>query len=103
MFVLVNTLIGIVLSLLVLIPYIGILFSVVSILFSLALIVPSLAVCVRRLHDVGKSGWMYFIVLIPLVGAIWLLVLFCTDSQPGINKWGPNPKETSAADQFDQL
>ncbi|MBT3559904.1 MAG: DUF805 domain-containing protein [Flavobacteriaceae bacterium] len=54
--------------------------------------IPSLAVLVRRLHDVGKSGWFYFIVLIPLVGAIWLLVLFCTDGDQGENKWGPNPK-----------
>jgi uncharacterized membrane protein YhaH (DUF805 family) len=62
-------------------------------LYALAVLVPGLAVAVRRLHDVGKSGWMFLIVLIPLIGAIWLLVLFFTDSQPGTNKWGPNPKE----------
>lgn len=62
-------------------------------LYVLALLVPGLAVAVRRLHDVGKSGWMFLIVLIPLIGAIWLLVLSFTDSQPGTNKWGPNPKE----------
>lgn len=63
-----------------------------NIVYSLAVLIPSLAVLVRRLHDVGKSGWMFFIVLIPLVGAIWLLVLLVTDSQLGTNKWGPNPK-----------
>jgi uncharacterized membrane protein YhaH (DUF805 family) len=62
-------------------------------LYVLAVLVPGLAVAVRRLHDVGKSGWMFLIVLIPLIGAIWLLVLGFTDSQPGTNKWGPNPKE----------
>ena len=62
-------------------------------LYVLALLVPGLAVEVRRLHDVGKSGWMFLIVFIPLIGAIWLLVLSFTDSQPGTNKWGPNPKE----------
>jgi uncharacterized membrane protein YhaH (DUF805 family) len=62
-------------------------------LYVLAVLVPGLAVAVRRLHDVGKSGWMFLIGLIPLIGAIWLLVLFFTDSQPGTNKWGPNPKE----------
>ncbi len=61
--------------------------------YSLAVFVPGLAVCVRRLHDIGKSGWMYFIVLIPIIGAIWLIVLFCQDSQPEENAWGPNPKE----------
>lgn len=61
-------------------------------LYSLTLMVPSLAVSVRRLHDVGKSGWNLLIGLIPLLGAIWLLVLFATDSQEGSNEWGPNPK-----------
>jgi uncharacterized membrane protein YhaH (DUF805 family) len=56
------------------------------------MIIPGLAVTVRRLHDVGKSGWFYFIVLIPIIGSIWLLVLAATDSQPGRNKYGPNPK-----------
>jgi uncharacterized membrane protein YhaH (DUF805 family) len=62
-------------------------------LYGLTMLIPGLAVTVRRLHDVGKSGWMFFIVLIPLIGTIWLLVLMMTDSQQGINKWGPNPKE----------
>lgn len=62
-------------------------------IYSLVVFLPSIAVCVRRLHDVGKSGWMYFIILIPIIGAIWLIVLFCTDSNPGANKWGVNPKE----------
>lgn len=61
-------------------------------IFGLVLLVPSFAVAVRRLHDVGKSGWFYLIVLIPIIGMIWLFVLFCTDSQYGENKWGPNPK-----------
>jgi len=64
-------------------------------LYVLAVLIPGLAVAVRRLHDVVKSGWMFLIVLIPLVGAIWLLVLFCTDGQQGSNKWGQNPKEVS--------
>ena len=62
-------------------------------LYVLAVLLPGLAVAVRRLHDVGKSGWMFLIGLIPLIGPIWLLVLFCTDSQQGSNKWGENPKE----------
>jgi uncharacterized membrane protein YhaH (DUF805 family) len=61
-------------------------------ILSLALIIPSLAVSVRRLHDVGKSGWMLFIVFIPIIGVIWLLVLMLIDSQPGRNEYGPNPK-----------
>lgn len=62
-------------------------------LYTLALFVPGLAVAVRRLHDIGKSGWMVLIVFIPLIGAIWLIVLLATDSVPGENQYGPNPKE----------
>jgi uncharacterized membrane protein YhaH (DUF805 family) len=64
----------------------------IYLLYALAVILPGLAVYIRRLHDIGKSGWWYFIILIPLVGAIWMLVLLLTDSQPGENKYGPNPK-----------
>ena len=53
---------------------------------------PALGLVVRRLHDVGKSGWFYFIFLIPIIGVIWLLVLYCTEGQKLDNKWGPDPK-----------
>jgi len=61
-------------------------------IYSLAVLIPSWAVSIRRLHDVGKSGWFSLILLVPLVGAIWILILVCTDSQPGENQYGPNPK-----------
>ncbi len=64
----------------------------VYVLYALAVFLPGLAVSVRRLHDVGKSGWFYFIILIPLVGAIWLLVLFFTEGNQGENQYGPDPK-----------
>ena len=69
--------------------------GIIGNLYSLAVFLPSLGVLVRRLHDVGKSGWFFLIVLIPLIGAIWLLVLLFKDSEQGENKWGPNPKEDS--------
>jgi uncharacterized membrane protein YhaH (DUF805 family) len=67
----------------------------ISYLYSLAVLLPSLGVVIRRLHDLGKSGWWYFIAFIPLVGGIWLLVLMCTDGQVGVNQYGPNPKEVA--------
>ena len=70
-------------------------YGMVYVIYYLAVLVPGLAVGVRRLHDVGKSGWMMLVVLIPLIGAIWLLVLYLTDSQVGSNKWGDNPKEVA--------
>jgi len=64
-------------------------------LYTMAMIIPGIAVMVRRLHDVGKSGWMYFIIFIPIIGVIWLLVLLVTDSYSGENQYGQNPKELS--------
>jgi uncharacterized membrane protein YhaH (DUF805 family) len=63
-----------------------------AVILGLATLLPSLAVTVRRLHDTGRSGWFIFIGLIPLVGAIVLLVFYVQDSQPGENEYGPNPK-----------
>lgn len=62
-------------------------------LYSLLMLIPNLAVVVRRLHDVGQSGFMVFIVLIPLIGILWFIILLLTDSQPNENEWGRNPKE----------
>ena len=65
----------------------------IIIIYCLAAIVPSIAMTVRRLHDIGKSGWHYFISFIPCyIGSIIMLVYTCTDSQPGPNEYGPNPK-----------
>lgn len=61
-------------------------------LWSLALFIPGLAVAVRRLHDTGKKWTWILVVFIPVIGAIWLLVMFAGDSQPGDNQFGPNPK-----------
>jgi uncharacterized membrane protein YhaH (DUF805 family) len=71
--------------------------SILGILYSLAVLIPGIAVSVRRLHDVGKSGWMLLITLIPLIGAIWLFVLMVIDSNPSDNKYGPNPKGIKTA------
>ena len=70
--------------------------------YGLAMIIPSFAVMARRLHDIGKSGWFFLVCLIPIAGGIWLLVLLCTDSKPGVNKYGPNPKGIGN-NQFDSI
>lgn len=62
----------------------------------LALLVPTIAVLVRRLHDVGRSGWWYLIGFVPL-GGIVLLVFTCLDSEPRPNAYGPSPKPPRAA------
>lgn len=70
---------------------------------ALATLVPSLAVAVRRLHDINKSGWYYFIALIPLVGTILFLVWFFTDGDRFANKYGEDPKNPAGpAFDFEQ-
>lgn len=59
-------------------------------LVSLALLIPDLSLCIRRLHDIGKSWVWYLMGLIPLVGWIILIVYYCKDSD-GDNQWGPAP------------
>lgn len=67
-------------------------FVVLYIAYAIAIIVPGIAVAIRRLHDLGKSGWMLLISFIPIVGAIILLVWFLTDGTKGPNQYGPSEK-----------
>lgn len=62
------------------------------VIIALGLIVPGLAVVARRLHDINKSGWYYFISLIPFVGGIILLVWLFKDGDRHTNNYGPDPK-----------
>ena len=61
-------------------------------LFFLVTIIPALTVCVRRLHDTGRSGWWMLLFAIPIIGTILWIVFCAKDSQPGSNAYGPNPK-----------
>lgn len=65
-------------------------------LVGLALLLPSLAVSVRRLHDTGRSGWWLLIALVPIVGAIVLLVFELGDSQRTQNQYGQLPKAVAS-------
>ena len=58
-------------------------------IFSLATFIPSLSALVRRLHDIGRSGWYLLLGLIPLVGIIILIYWACQPSTPQQNEYGP--------------
>lgn len=66
------------------------------IIFILAVLVPNIAVSVRRMHDIGKSGWFVLLFFIPIVGFILMIVWFTGDSHPD-NEYGPNPKGGGSA------
>ena len=69
----------------------GVIHPAVSTLVTLGLLLPSICVQVRRLHDIGKSGWFYWIILIPIVGGIVLLVWNCKKGTEGENDYGSDP------------
>jgi len=64
-------------------------------IYTLAVLIPGIAVSVRRLHDTNRSGWWLLISLVPLIGAIVLIVFLSSDSKPEENKYGVNPKLAS--------
>ncbi|MGH6780828.1 MAG: DUF805 domain-containing protein [Sphingomonadaceae bacterium] len=72
--------------------------GIITLIAMLALFIPSLAVGIRRLHDTDRSGWWILIGLIPLIGAIVLLVFYCTDGTKGPNRFGPDPKGDTPAE-----
>ena len=69
----------------------------VQILVLLAILIPTLSVGVRRLHDSDRTGWWLLIGLIPLIGAVVLLVFMIISGTRGPNRFGPDPVETPAA------
>ena len=66
-------------------------YGMITAIAGLALIIPSIAVGIRRLHDTDRSGWWLLIALVPLVGAIVLLVFYVTEGTKGENRFGPDP------------
>jgi uncharacterized membrane protein YhaH (DUF805 family) len=75
-------------------------FISLEVLYGLAFFIPCLAVTVRRLHDTGNSGWWVLSMIMPLIGIIVILSFTLLNSQPGSNEWGPNPKEESPYDDY---
>lgn len=68
-------------------------------LMYLALFWPSIAVTVKRLHDRDKSGWFMLIMLIPIIGSIWLLVVVgFLRGTVGPNRFGDDPLGGEAPD-----
>jgi uncharacterized membrane protein YhaH (DUF805 family) len=66
------------------------LFAFLTLAIWLALFLPAISVLVRRLHDTGKSGWWYWLSLVPF-GAIVVIVFLCQPSESSPNDYGPAP------------
>jgi len=72
--------------------------GILSLIFSLAVLVPGLAVSVRRLHDIGRSGWWLLIVLVPVIGFLVLLWWAIQPGEEGPNRYGPPTSGNIPAD-----
>ena len=72
--------------------HLGIVGTIILGVCGLSILVPSAAVSIRRMHDIGKSGWWVLVNFIPLIGSIWFIILGAKDSVPGTNEWGACPK-----------
>ncbi|MBN9791964.1 MULTISPECIES: DUF805 domain-containing protein [unclassified Pseudonocardia] len=70
---------------------------VLATVVALVHLVPAIALLVRRLHDTGRSGWWYFIGLVPLVGVVLLIVWLAADGEHRQNAWGDDPKRAERA------
>ncbi|WP_273266402.1 DUF805 domain-containing protein [Flexistipes sinusarabici] len=68
--------------------------GLLSTIYFFAVLLPGIAVSVRRLHDTNRRGWWILLSLIPIIGAIVLLIFMVQDSTPGENRFGSNPKES---------
>ena len=73
--------------------------QIVGTIAGLALFLPGLCVLVRRLHDLGKSGWWFLIALIPFLGIIVLLVFMVTEGEQLPNQYGEVPTNTIKQDE----
>jgi len=65
-------------------------------IFIIVMLVPTIAICVRRLHDTGRSGWWYLINFVPVIGFIVWLVFTVQAGEAEDNRFGPDPKAGAA-------
>ena len=64
-------------------------------LWGLAIIVPWISLCVRRLHDLGHTGWLVLLKFIPIINLLFYLYIGFKSGEAGSNTFGPDPLEDS--------
>jgi uncharacterized membrane protein YhaH (DUF805 family) len=65
--------------------------GILSNLYNFFIFIPSISICVRRLHDINKSGWWILLFFIPIIGMIWLIILNIKKGDVGENEYGKPP------------
>lgn len=70
-----------------------VIFYFLYVVFILIIAIPNFSLCIRRLHDVGKSGWFYLLCFIPIINLWPVALILFVDSEPHTNQWGEDPKK----------
>jgi uncharacterized membrane protein YhaH (DUF805 family) len=70
--------------------------GLLSSIYNVLVLLPSIAVGIRRLHDTDRSGFWWFIALVPIVGYLVLIVFWASAGTPGHNRFGADPKSEQA-------
>ena len=84
-------------------PLFGAIIMLVYVAYIFAQILPDIGVQIRRMHDIGRSGWALCWGLVPLVGVFVVLYFMCKDSQRGRNQYGDSEKYPEANNILDEL
>ena len=71
----------------------GMLVNAITGLWALAAGVGNVMLMIRRVHDLGKSGYFVLIAFVPVIGIIFSFALFCIPGQIGWNQFGSDPLE----------
>lgn len=66
----------------------------ITTIVTILLFLPAFTAQIRRLHDIGKSGWWILWQIVPIIGTLVLLYFLVKPSEKGTNKYGPQPSET---------
>ena len=71
-------------------------------IFQLVFGIPIISAGVRRLHDTHRSGWWFWIKLVPVIGLIWYIVLMFLKGTKGDNRFGPDPSAPPEKNLYDK-
>ena len=75
----------------------------IPIIYILVIIIPTISVILRRLHDIGKSNWYFFLFLIPVIGILLFFILFIIDGDANNNIYGIDPKRRNITFDFETI
>ena len=70
--------------------------AVLGLIYAVAVLIPNIALAVRRLHDIGKSGWWLLVGFVPVVGIFVLLYFYIKEGDAEANAYGAVPAKEPA-------